>query len=360
MIRYYTSLLVSLAILGLFAGCKEDPVVTFDPKTRLADMPFETLSEYQFFDGPLAELNPQDDVLPYELNMPLFSNYALKSRFIWLPEGYSAEYNDTDIFDLPIGTIIVKTFYYDNDFRDPSLGRNILETRLMIRQDTGWMSEPYLWRQDQTEADWHIVGRQTQVEWIHYDGTPRSTLYLVPNSVECAGCHNVDNKMFPIGPKARNINGMMDYADGPMNQLDKWTEEGILTGTPSAELAPAVPRMDDLSASINDRARAYLDINCGHCHSPRGPANNSGLNLDYFEQDPTKLGICKTPIAAGQGSGGLEYAIVPGNPDDSFMVFRMNSVELNIAMPELSRSVIHDEGVQLIRDWILTLEGDCL
>lgn len=352
-------------ILVLFYNCAGNDEtmenIIPDPKSQLAAMPFEKLSDYSFFEGNLADLIPKENVIPYIINTPLFSNYAKKARFIWMPENKAAEYNDTEVFDFPIGTIIVKNFYYDNDFQQPENGRKIIETRLLIQQDTGWMSVPYLWKDDQSEADLHIVGRQLQINWIHFDGSERTANYSVPNSVECLGCHNVNNNLLPIGPKARNLNSVLSYPDGSsMNQLDKWVEIGYLKNAPSSSQAPKVPVFDDPNdGNINERARAYLDINCGHCHNPDGPANNSGLSLYFHEQNPTAIGICKPPVAAGQGAGGFEYSIVPGQPDSSIMAFRMNSVELEIAMPELSRSVIHTEGVELIRDWISTLDGDC-
>ncbi len=356
------SLLIFLFICHA-CGNKDDdtePPVIIDPKDQVSEMPYEKLSDYNLFTGDLKNLEPAEGVLPYELNTPLFSNYALKSRFIWMPSGKSATYNEEDIFDFPVGTIIVKTFYYDNDFQDPSQGKRIIETRLLIRQETEWIAIPYLWNDEQTEADKHIVGRQTTVNWKHFDGSERSANYVVPNQNDCLGCHNVNNTIQPIGPKARNINSTLAYEDGSMNQLEKWSATGYLSGVLSPENAPAVPIMNDANnGTLEERARAYLDVNCGHCHNPQGPANNSGLNLYYNETNPVALGICKIPVAAGGGSGGLSYGIVPGKPDSSIMVYRMESIEIDVAMPELSRSVIHTEGVQLIKDWISTLEGSC-
>src|SRR6218665_3111216 len=98
----------------------------------------EKLSEYGFFTGTLSSLNPVEDVLPYSLNTPLFSNYAEKLRFIQLPAGTSAVYNDSIVFDFPVGTILIKNFYYPLDFRKPDKGRRILETRLLVHNTKGW------------------------------------------------------------------------------------------------------------------------------------------------------------------------------------------------------------------------------
>ena len=100
------------------------------------------------------------------------------------------------------------------------------------------------------------------------------------------------------------------------------------------------------------RAHAYLDINCGHCHNRRGPADTSGLALDASETSRVALGLCKSPIAAGRGTGDRRFAIVPGQPDESITVYRMGSTEPGSMMPELGRSLAHDAGVELIRRWI--------
>ncbi|WP_229364501.1 c-type cytochrome domain-containing protein [Fibrella aestuarina] len=101
-----------------------------------------------------------------------------------------------------------------------------------------------------------------------------------------------------------------------------------------------------------ERARIYLDINCAHCHRPDGPANTSGLNLTIHEQNPTAWGLRKTPVAAGRGSGGHQYDIVAGKPNESILLYRMASTDPGVMMPEVARKVTHQEGVALIREWI--------
>jgi len=359
--NYRPYLVVLSVILSYFLlvqiSCSKEEIDPNAPVVELADLPYDKLSDYNFFTGNIADQNPQPSVLPYDLNTALFSNYSSKARFIWMPEGKTTAYNPDRELDFPVGTVIIKTFYYDNDFNDPSAGRQLLETRLLIRQDTAWQFASYLWNDEQTEADFSVVGKQVEVTWKHYDGSDRSTLYLIPNKNECKGCHNSDNVIHPIGPKIRNINKDFAYADGTMNQLDKWKSMGYLADFPTD--APRVPAYDNpLDGTLEERARAYIDVNCAHCHNPRSPANTTGLFLNYDETDPTRLGICKQPVAAGQGSGGFEYGIVPGDADNSIMTYRMNSVEPDVAMPELLRSVVDVEGVELIRDWINAMPPD--
>ena len=109
---------------------------------------------------------------------------------------------------------------------------------------------------------------------------------------------------------------------------------------------------DSTHYTLEQRARAYLDINCAHCHTKGGDAYNTGLFLEYEQHDPNFLGIMKSPVSAGGGAGGMNFDIVPGNAKASILAYRMNSVEPGTAMPELARTLIHQEGVDLVVKWI--------
>jgi uncharacterized repeat protein (TIGR03806 family) len=232
--------------------------------------------------------------------------------------------------------------------------KHLLETRLLIKTDVGWKGFPYVWDEEQKDARLMIGG--TSIETKNPLDQSKSFKYLVPNQNQCKGCHSMDNIMIPIGTKAGNLNRVAFIDGTEINQLDHWISLGILSGLASTNSAPVYPRWDDSeTGSIDERARVYLDVNCGHCHRPEGPANNSRLFLNLEEADLYNLGFCKTPIAPGRGTGGRQYDIVPGEPDQSIMIFRMESTEPDIRMPELGRTLPHTEGIQLIRDWINSL-----
>lgn len=317
----------------------------------MARVPPEKLSAFGFFEGSLAELQPAVGVIPYHLQTPLFSNYAEKARFIKLPEGKKAVYSDRENFDLPTGTYLIKNFYYPFDFRDEAKGRRILETRVMVKDETGWQTWPYIWNDEQTEALYDPAGETLQITYINAKGKKVQTSYLVPNKNQCKGCHLQNNEIVPIGIAARHLNSDMVYSDGAMNQLQYWKLHALLDGLPEGNI-PANANWLDRSQPLDARARAYLDINCGSCHRPNGPANTSGLFLHAHETDPAALGILKTPVAAGRGSGNRSFDIVPGKPDASILLYRMQTNDPGIAMPEIGREQVHVEGVSLIREWI--------
>ncbi|MHA8064961.1 SO2930 family diheme c-type cytochrome [Aquirufa aurantiipilula] len=314
------------------------------------------LSDYGFFKGDLKDQHPQDGVIPYQLNSPLFSDYASKLRFVKLPEGTKVAYNADSVFQFPIGTAIIKTFYYPKDEANPLAGRRIMETRVLIRQERSWVALPYIWDEAQTEATLEVAGGSSPVSWKDRQGILKQVNYQVPNMNQCKGCHERSGKMTPIGPSARQLHGDFPYTSGKQNQLDYWAKAGILTDLPNLQEVPALANYADESKSLDERAKAYLDINCAHCHNPTGPARSSGLYLTWDTKDKTAYGFMKTPVAAGRGSGNLKYDIVAGKAKESILAYRMDSVDPGIMMPELGRKMKHQEGIKLIQDWINSLQ----
>tara|TARA_B100000686_G_C16705801_1_gene926191 strand:- start:359 stop:1396 length:1038 start_codon:yes stop_codon:yes gene_type:complete len=319
----------------------------------LSDQIKDKLSDYNIYLGDPHNLITNKEFIPYELITPLFSDYAYKHRSIYIPENKKIQYHAKEAFQFPVGTIIAKTFYYPKDFNDLNQGISLKETRIMINKENGWIGLPYIWNDNETDAFLDVAGGIKEANWIDIDGNKQSINYIIPNMNQCKGCHNNSNKFIPIGPTARQLNSDYQYKEGIKNQLMKWNELELFYDLPEFDEIPVIARWNDFeNYSINLRARAWLDINCAHCHNVNGPANNTGLYLDYYETDPKTLGIFKTPVAAGRGSGYLKYDIVPGEPDESILVYRFNSTDPGIMMPELGRTMIHKEGLELIKSWI--------
>lgn len=342
-----------IGLVFIFQNCSQtDGSVQMD----ISKAPFKKLSDYHFFTGQLADLQPNEGVLPYDLNSPLFSDYAKKARFVWMPDGKSANYTKEEIVDFPKGAVLIKTFYYENDETNASAGKRIIETRLLVNRADGWEAHSYVWNDAQTEATLDIVGDIVSVDWKNKEGKAMHANYIIPNKNQCLGCHAKDEVMTPIGPKVRNINKTYAYSDGEKNQLEKWAEVGYLAGYETNVEHPKVAQYDNpASGTLHERALAYLDINCGHCHNPKGPGGTTGLNLVHNAALDLNLGINKPPVAAGRASGGLESSIVKGHPEQSIMTYRMASTETGVMMPELGRTLAHEEGVALITEWIKSL-----
>ncbi|MEM9256110.1 MAG: SO2930 family diheme c-type cytochrome [Pseudomonadota bacterium] len=321
-----------------------------------ADCP--TLSDYRLFaDSMDPTRNANGGGTLYDLNTALFTDYANKYRFVFLPDGNQAAYRDTSVFDFPVGTIITKTFTIQADLRDNSSAQEIIETRLLIHRQSGWVALPYIWNDEKTDALLTVTGGTQTVSWIDVNGIDRTTDYVIPNTNNCSNCHGED-VLVPIGPTARSLNRDIASVQGNTNQLDYWVDQGLLSGAPDDKGSiESIPLWGDTTADLGDRARGYLDINCAHCHTPAGAASTSGLYLEYFRPLGFDYGECKPPVAAGGGSGDRDYVIVPGDSDSSILTFRMNSNETDVRMPEIGRSVVHTEGVALVADWIDSLDA---
>ena len=317
----------------------------------------ELLSEWNLFTD-FAQQTPAEGVVPYEVNAPLFSDYASKHRFIRVPEGMQITIDEAGHFVFPEGTVVAKTFGFYADLRYPSLGERLIETRLLVRESARWRSIVYVYDADMQEARIQGFGSRVNVAFIDAAGEDVSLTYRVPNTVQCGNCHGGTGETELLGVPGDQLDRLHAY-DGVMtNQLDHFVALGWLNARPAVPVT--MPNYADAAVPLNERARSYLDANCSHCHREHGAAHQSGLWLTYAQPEGTRTGICKPPVAAGRGTGGRFVAISPGSADESIMVFRMESAEPGIKMPELPTVLVHTEGAALIREWIDAMPAvDC-
>lgn len=340
------------ALVSCSPGSDDQPAVSFGEEHEL-------LSSYHLFKGELRNLQPADGVIPYVPVSPLFSDFARKERFIALPPGESIDFNGgEELWNFPEGTIIVKNFFFDLDRRDPDEGDFlIIETRLLVWEGGEWESRDYVWNEEQTEAELFKIGKRITLEFTDENGEQAEQVYEIPSTDHCKSCHERDDEQQLLGLVTPQANMLIERDGTMVNQLEWLADEGLFGDEGLGDVAQYDAMVDpaDESQTLDDRARAYLHANCAHCHRPGGGAGVSGLRLSWWAEEGVNLGICKLPAAAGGGTGGREYDIVPGHPEKSIAIFRMESSDPDIKMPELPNRVINDEGVQLIRDWITEL-----
>ncbi|MBK8456588.1 MAG: hypothetical protein IPL47_05265 [Phyllobacteriaceae bacterium] len=338
------------AALGL-ALALAGPAGAVDIAAITADKPPETLSAFGFF-ADMAARKPAAGVMPYAMATPLFTDFAVKFRYAFTPPGQAAAWSDNEAFSFPVGSALIKTFAYPADFAKPAEAIRMIETRVLLNGPDGWKAYAYVWNAAQTDATLKLAGAKIPLTFRDVSGKDVAFTYAVPNKNQCKGCHALNGAVTPIGPKARNLNHVADHGGGAKNQLAAWIEAGALAGAPDPASAPAVPDWRDEAAPLEARARAWLDVNCAHCHRREGPASNSGLFLTWGEQDRTALGFDKRPVAAGRGSGDLAFDIVAGKPDESILFRRIESTEPGVMMPEIGRSLADAEAIALLRRWI--------
>ncbi len=302
------------------------------------------LSDFGFFAG-LGATKPAAGLVAYSLRTPLFSDYAEKQRFVYVPADARITADAAGRLDFPVGSALIKTFGYGSGtaFRP-------IETRVLLRRASGWEALPYVWNADLSDADLKVAGTRLPVSVTRPDGRVAQISYAVPNKNQCKECHSAGGAVVPIGPVAANMD-MAPAAARALRARINWAGAPINSDGPVWN--------NPASGTLDARARAYLMVNCAHCHNPQGSASNSGLFLNYAAAaDRTATGIYKRPVAAGRGSGGHDFAIAPGKPEASIMIHRMGSTEPGVAMPEVGRSLVHEEGVALIREWISSLRAD--
>ena len=360
--------LIVIAVAMSLAGCRKedrpdpDPTGSVPPSSTsqvfvdLAEMPYDSLSKYGFFQGPMSGMQPSEGVLPFAPINALFSDYAKKSRFVWMPPGVSATYeSDSSALVFPDGAVLIKTFYYDGV--QPDNGRRILETRLLFRRNGGWEFADYRWNEEMTEAVYDMTGQNVPITFTDDAGTSHDVIYRIPTETECLTCHRKANAPVPIGAKPQNMNATFAYADGPMNQLDKWVSQGYLNGGLPSTIN-TVADWTDSSLPLNDRVRGYVDINCAHCHTDGRYCDYRPMRFSWTQTtDPAMLGVCVPPHQPRLPIH--SHIVKPGNLEKSLLYYRINSGEDGIRMPLLGRTLIHEEARQLIADWIGSLNETC-
>lgn len=363
--NYFYSWALLLATT-LFLSCSSDNDVIIEEAEEispvildLSSVPYPKLSDYNFFKQPLADLDPVYGVLPYEPISSLFSDYAKKKRFVWMPEGATATYDgDAKSFNFQTGTVLIKNFYYENV--QPGNLKKILETRLMIKQADEWIFANYVWNDEQTEAFFDMQGSFVPITWTE-NGQTKEVNYRIPNGAECVTCHNSSEIPLPIGTKPQHLNKNYVYSTGIQNQLQKWKDFGYLSDFPNQ--INTLINYNDTTQDLELRVRSYFDINCAHCHSENGFCNYRSMRFGFeHTHDKTKMGVCGHPdenIGPWTDGGNPTHIIKPGDHSKSVVYYRLNTTLENIRMPLRGRTMIHEEAVGMITQWIDSLEDTC-
>lgn len=339
---------------------------------KLLEANANTLSEYRLFQSqcnPTA--NPNGRGLAYDLSIPLFSDYTSKYRFVFIPAGEQANYVEGEVFDFPVGSVLVKTFSMPSSTDKSSRGyaiENIIETRLLIHKETGWVARVYAWDDNKLDATKVTSGKSVATVLGHGDEILQFD-YGVPAQGQCTECHQYnpggdkDLQIFsPIGPKARYLNSTYSYTTGPENQIEKWVSEGLLDvatvpASSDREQAKVFNDYVDVDAippsEVETFAKEWLDINCAHCHRLEGGASNTAFKANT---NATFQGKCEVPVS-GAGTGAL--VILPGSAESSLIYQRLYTTDPGTTMPPIGRSIIHTEGSALVKRWLDSLTGSC-
>ena len=298
-------------------------------------------------------LTPATGVIPYNVNVPLWSDGAAKARWLAVPSGTSIHFAETGEWTFPSGTVFIKQFDLPVDDRDPSIRRR-LETRLIVRDSGGGIyAASYKWRADNSDADLLPGGLSEAITIATASGT-RTQTWDYPSPHECLQCHN-PNANYILGVKTRQLNGNLTYPSTAVtdNQLRTLSHIGLFDPAVSesgmavySKLVPAT----DTSASIATRVRSYLDANCAQCHRPNGGQSSWDAR---FDTPLEAQGIVNGAVANNLGITDARI-VAPGSLARSLLYIKMNATGPG-QMPPLGRNLVDQQAVALLTSFIASL-----
>lgn len=308
-----------------------------------------TLSATGLF-SDLASLTPVSGFIEYEPSHPFWSDGTVKRRWIGVPDNAKIDFTADD-WTFPVGSVSIKHFEFERVQNAPD-SRRRLETRVMYNTNQGWQGFTYRWNAAETEANL-LLGRETESLTVSLnDGSTRVQQYDYPSQADCSACHN-DASTFLLGLETGQLNANFAYGATTANQLQTLNAIGLFNSDIGAvDQYKVLPPLTDESATIEQRARAYLDVNCSNCHQPQGPAPTT-MNFRVDADNGVMNAIDVVPQA---GSFDIVDAriIARGSKERSVLWHRMRSLD-DARMPPLSTHVVDEAAVKIIGDWIDSL-----
>jgi uncharacterized repeat protein (TIGR03806 family) len=322
------------------------------PPNPARDFP-PLLSQTGAFADPAA-LTPADALIPYAVNSALWSDAAVKSRWMSIPTNTTISFTPTGEWNFPAGSFWVKHFELVTNETSALSARRRLETRLLVRDTNGTVfGATYKWRPDNSDADL-LTNKFDEDIVIQTAGGSRVQSWHYPSRSECLQCHTVAAKGV-LGVKTRQSNGNFAYANGVTdNQLRTWNHIGLFSpALNETDIATYVKMVSvtNAAADLELRARSYLDANCAHCHRPGGVRAFWDAR---FETPLASAGIVNGSVSQTLGIAGAKVA-VPGHPEKSILLRRAGSVDPTIKMPPLAKNVVDDSAVAVLVDWVSSL-----
>ena len=321
-------------------------VYRFKPNTSSGGTFPTRLSQTGLF-SDVQSLQPASGVIPYDVNAPLWSDGAKKKRWIALPDNTTIDFSATGIWEFPVGTVLVKHFELELEPGNAASAVR-LETRVLIHEQQGWAGYTYKWNASETDAQL-LPGGAEQIYTVREPGGTRQQTWAFPSRADCMSCHTLAAG-FVLGLSTRQQNGDYDYPARTDNQLRSWNHIGLFDrdiGDHQSYESYIDP--SDATASLSERARTYLAVNCSGCHQPNGGTPRR-IDLRY---DTDRLAMNVINVRPEGESLGITdaYLVRPFSAGQSVLLNRMNRRDIR-GMPLLGSKEIHGAGVDLIRDWI--------
>jgi uncharacterized repeat protein (TIGR03806 family) len=324
------------------------------PDSAAGKMP-PLLSQTGAFED-MRTLKAKPGLIPYDLNVPFWSDGATKHRWISAPSGIGVPLSidhDSD-WSFPQGTVFVKHFELATDETKPDVKRR-LETRLLVRDATGGVyGVTYKWRADNSDAEL-LVTNLTESIVIKTASGVRTQSYYYPSRQDCLVCHT-PLAGGVLGVKAQQLNRDFTYPSGTKaNQLRAWNELRMFATKFTEDFIANCGQLalpSDTTQSVEDRARSYLDANCAHCHRPGGTVASFDARYKTPLREQNLIGA---PVLIDEGIDRAR-AIAPNDIWRSIVYLRMSRLD-GTKMPPLAHSELDRQGLALVREWIESLPG---
>jgi uncharacterized repeat protein (TIGR03806 family) len=325
------------------------------------------LSETGLFAAVAAE-EPAPGVVPYWINAEQWADHTQARRWLAVPGSQPITIDGRGSWQFPDGSVLVKTVSIETEPGVAS-SRQRLETQVLHREDGSWRPYTYAWNEEQTDAalvgdsgvDRRLQMRDSDREDL---GGWREQTYHIASGKECFLCHNpwVESKTTvfgfqsasPLAVHAIQLNRQVDYGQGSTHQLRMLHKMGLLDARLAEPPESAGRLVDpyDASADLNNRARAYLHVNCAHCHQ----FNAGGAATIALAHDVPLAETRAIDMRPTQGTFGISDAriIAAGDADGSVLVYRLAKLGAG-RMPRLGSEEVDMQGVRLLREWISQL-----
>jgi glucose/arabinose dehydrogenase len=297
----------------------------------------------------LTTLTPNPGIVAYDLNLPFWSDNAIKTRWFSLPNtNLTMVFNREGNWSFPTGAVWIKHFDLELTNGVPE-SRRRLETRFIVKYASGVYGITYRWGNSLTNATLVPENGLDETFVINEGGgILRTQVWHYPSRAECLQCHTAPGG-FALGFSTAQLNRDFDYAGAVTNQISALSQAGYFnTNVTGIHTLRSLFHPTNDAVSLEYRVRSYLAANCAQCHQPGG--TSQGIWDARLTTTTPNAGIINGELINNAGNPD-NRVIAPGSLTDSMMLARITSLGAG-RMPPLATTVLDTQAINLLCAWI--------